>query len=61
MPEHKVPQTFRIKPELARAMDHYCQAKDRTKTDTIEKALSKFLHSRKEFITGLQEILDDED
>lgn len=61
MAEHKVPQTFRIKPELAKAMEFYCEKKNRTKTDTIEKALSKFLHSRKEFVTGLQEILDDED
>jgi len=59
--EHKVSKTFRLRPELVRALDKYCKVKERTMTDTIERALSKFFTERTEYINGLQEILDDND
>ena len=61
MAENKKLQTFRLRPELVRALDFFCQKKNRSKTDTVEKALTKNFDHRKENVTGLQEILDDED
>ena len=61
MQELKVPKTFRLKPELVRALDLYAEKKDRTATDTVEKALTQFFEGRKQTVNGLQEILDDND
>ena len=64
MPEHKVPKTFRLRPELVRALDFYCADRNRTMTDTVEKALVQFFGGRQgseKYTNGLQEILDDND
>lgn len=61
MAELKKVQTFRIKPEIVRALEFFCLEKNRTKTDIVEKALDRYFRCQEESIYKLQEILDDED